>query len=307
MPKLEEEDLPDLPPDAFIDGSTRELDDTWLKKADRPLQIAALVGWFQARYWDPVMETPYISSEGGYFWVNGGPYEAEDQLSARFDGIVSAEVIEAAKEIVEGDGVYEWAPSPLTYYDEEQDVSVDNRKVPTKRLQERLDELMGVLALRGEESATRTVKKLVFAGVVAALETFLWETMVYWLENDENTVRNIVTKVPALMLRNLKLGQIFEVQANLKTEVRSYLQSLVWHQFDKVAPLMRYGLGIKLPSFRPFRDGILRRHDIVHRSGHDIAGNAITVSDEDIRELAKLVLAFANEIDLKIAASKREF
>ena len=74
----------------------------------------------------------------------------------------------------------------------------------------------------------------------------------------------------------------------------------MWHQFDKVAPLIKYGLGAELPSFKPFKEAIQRRHDIVHRSGHDIQGAEINISEEDIRELAEKVLAFANEMDANI-------
>ena len=152
------------------DDSSHEIDNGWLTKAKKDLQIAAMLDWFAARFWDPANETPYVSSEGGYIWVHGGPYDAREQLEERFDGIVPENVIEAATELVESDGIYEWALTPLTYYDEEQDVFVDDRNEPTKRLDQRLKELLLVLALRGDQNVMGTARKLVFAGVMAALK-----------------------------------------------------------------------------------------------------------------------------------------
>jgi hypothetical protein len=299
-----EDDLPDVPQEAYSDQKKHEIDDAWLISADEDHQVAGMAEWFGARFWDPANETPYISSEGGYIWVHGGPYDAREQLGNRFGGTVSDDVIERTAELLESGGIFDWAPTSLTYYDEEQDVFVDNRGEPTKRLQDRLEELLRVLALEGHEDVKATSRKLIFAGMISALETFLWETMVYWVDHDDETIPNIITKVPAFMCRELKLGQIFEAVKNLQADVRAYLQNLVWHQFEKVAPLMKHGLSIELPSFRPFQDAIKRRHDIVHRSGHDAAGNAISVSEQELRDLSAKILDFATSMDTRITAAK---
>ena len=61
---------------------------------------------------DPAQETPYISREGGYQYILGGPYEAAHELGAEFGDIVSEEALEAAIAEVESDGIVEWAPGP---------------------------------------------------------------------------------------------------------------------------------------------------------------------------------------------------
>ncbi|WP_408952953.1 hypothetical protein [Lysobacter sp. Hz 25] len=298
-----EERLPEAPDAAFIDH-TREVDDFWLPDAHENDQVAAIVQWFLARFCDPAQETPYMSSEGGYIWVHGGPYDAREQIEQRFEGLVSEEVIKRAVDLVEEDGNYEWAPTRLTYYDESYDVEVDERNEATKRLESRLIQLLRVLGLTGDEKIKEVARNLVYSGVIAALETFLWETMTYWVDHNEATVQNLITKHPAFRERSFKLGEIYELPTKLVGEVKAYMQNLVWHRAEQVGALFKYGLSINL-GYRGFEDAIKKRHDIVHRSGNDVNGKPIVVTDSEIMDLATKVKVFAEEVDGKIAAALR--
>lgn len=82
-----------------------------LKKLGKARQIRYLLHWFHTNFEDPAESTPYISAEGGYQWIWGGPYEARDSLYGEFGSSVSEEAVEAAAEEIERDGLYDWAPS----------------------------------------------------------------------------------------------------------------------------------------------------------------------------------------------------
>jgi len=288
------------PPEAFKDFEKREIDNEWLRNADKDDQVAAMESWFYARFWDPAHETPCMSSEGGYLWTRGGPYDANDQLQSRFGDIASDEAIEEAVNSVQSGGIYDWAPTQLTYYDEWQDVDVDERNEPTQWLEERLKSIAGVLSLNGDDDARDTVRNLAYAGVIGALEAFLWETMAYWVDNQESTVVNLITKHPGFRDKPIKLGDIYTVIKQLKVEVKAHLQKVIWHRAESVAPLFKFGLGIDL-GFKGFDEAVRKRHDIVHRFGHDHTGQPIQLKDEDVHALAKQVLDFANEVDKRIA------
>ena len=85
---------------------------------DRQAQIDAVVEWFFERFEDPVHRLPYVSAEGGYQWIYGGPYDAREQLDENFPD-EAEDVIEAAVDAIESDGQTEWAPvsSPEDYDD----------------------------------------------------------------------------------------------------------------------------------------------------------------------------------------------
>ena len=77
-------------------------------------QIERMVAWFNHMFEDPQNKTPYAADKDSpynYEYIWGGPYEAVDELTNQFAEIVSEETIDKAVEIVQKDGVIEWAPS----------------------------------------------------------------------------------------------------------------------------------------------------------------------------------------------------
>ncbi|MCK9200494.1 MAG: hypothetical protein M0P59_09140 [Gallionella sp.] len=304
-------ELSNLPPDAFspfFNPREEPFDpqDHWLRTANKDEQRTAMREWFRARYCDPAHETPYNSQEGGYLFIYGGPYDPADVLSNRFSGIVGDDSIQEVIDEMHDEVGVQWAPihygPPDDFdYDERFDLGFKTRDEPLGKLKERLHHAQRVLTLEGDEAAKLLAKKLVFGAAVAALEAFLWETVDYCVEHEEKALRDIVTKIPALRDQPMKLGEIFEQHEGLKERVKGYLQNLVWHRWDKVVPLFKLGLGIQPPSFKLFDDALVKRHDIVHRSGHDKAGNPILVTTEEIQELCERIEAFSTEIDTKLA------
>jgi hypothetical protein len=75
--------------------------------ADPNFQSALdLVTWFFELYQDPAQGVPFDSREGGYQYINGGPYDAEDVLMEQFPNVSEA-VRALAVEQIEGYGA-EW-------------------------------------------------------------------------------------------------------------------------------------------------------------------------------------------------------
>ncbi len=146
------------------------------------------------------------------------------------------------------------------------------------------------------------VEKLVFGAAIGALESFLWETMHYWVDSDESVLKSVATKLPALKDEPIKLGDIYVRYEGLKSHVTGYLQNLVWHRWEKVAPLFKLGLDIALPTAKPLEAAMIKRHDIVHRSGHDKNGVAITLTVAEINSLCDEIEKFAQSIDQQLSS-----
>lgn len=70
-----------------------------------------LVSWFHFYYEDPQNETPYNGREGGYLYINGGPFDAEEELRDNFESVISEDAILEAVSTIQEDGTFEWAPS----------------------------------------------------------------------------------------------------------------------------------------------------------------------------------------------------
>ncbi|MEJ5219123.1 hypothetical protein WG622_12780 [Cognatishimia sp. D5M38] len=84
----------------------------WATALTRGSLVKLLVDWFHYLYEDPANETPYNGREGGYLYIKGGPYNAEEELRGNFEDIVPEEALMAAVEEIQSDGLFDWAPSP---------------------------------------------------------------------------------------------------------------------------------------------------------------------------------------------------
>ena len=307
--EVEFEDLPDA---AFTQQTPPcEFDDDWLRQASKQQRMAAMRGWFGSRFCDPAHDTPYNGREGGFQFIHGGPYDPADELDVRFSGLFDDDLIQEVVDEFHSEVGDQWAPTrafqdDFDDYDERWELELQSADAPLLRLRDRLDGGMAVLRLTGDPLAKHLAAQLVFSAAIGALESFLWETVDYWVSYNDDVLRRVVTKIDALGTRQLKLGDIFTRQDALKVEVKGYLQRLVWHNWDKVAPLFHKGLDVKIPNLRQFDDALDIRHHVVHRSGQDHNGQTISISPLDIEVLSALVLAFCEETARLIMARMGE-
>lgn len=299
---------PELPNEAGAWTSRGfEPDDEWLRSASEPLQHEAMRQWFITRYQDPQMETPYM--DGEYVFIHGGPYEADDVLYDRFGDVVQDPDVRIRRVIdsVESDGIDQWAPIHDEYeadYDARFSLEVLAREEPLQRLRDRLQQARLVLTLEGDANAMLLAQKLVFASAIGAAESFLYEVAYFWIDTDERVLRNIVTKLQELRDEKIKLGDLFTKLENLEAHVKGHLQNIVWHRWDVVSRIYRAAFDVRLPSVRALNIALMKRHDIVHRSGHDKAGNPIVIAEGEIDELCKSVETFATGVDNLLRASE---
>lgn len=78
---------------------------------EREAAFEAMRRWFFEHFEDPAQMTPHDSKEGGYQYVYGGPYDAHEELNAKFEGVYPDEWIEELANELNGISP-EWAPGP---------------------------------------------------------------------------------------------------------------------------------------------------------------------------------------------------
>lgn len=306
--EVDYDDHPDLPPEAGQDTPKGyEPNDEWLKAADRRLQHEAMRLWFTTRYCDPSHNTPYNGEEGGYLYIHGGPYTAEDALYGRFSKVVDDpdKYIRRVIDDVEQDGIDEWVlihHDREDEYDDRFDLEIAFENEPLQKLRLRIQQAREVLTLQGAAGAQRLAQQLVFASIISIVEAYLYEVAYYWIDHDEEVLRNVVTNLPAYQQEQITLSSLFSELKGLKAKVKGRLQSMVWHRWDQVAQLYFAALRVRTPSFKALNAALQKRHDIVHRNGHDMEGKAVTITLAEIDQLIAAVDEFATELDTKIKA-----
>lgn len=248
-------ELSNLPPEAWgnifdVEGPF-DPNDSWLETAECEEQLIAMRGWFYARFCDPAHETSYNLREGGYLFVNGGPFNPSTELHDRFDGTVDDELIEEVVEEMICEVGEEWAPirsAPPDDYDERFDFHLVDTDEPLRGVRKRLAECQLVLELKGGTETEALARWLVFDAVIGVLESFLWELAQYFVESSEEALRGCVTKLPVIRDLPVKLGEVFDRHEGILDYVMGHLQNTIWHRWDKVRPIYRDGLGIKPPA-----------------------------------------------------------
>lgn len=144
----------DEPPSEFADVGLKPLSRIpKLKRQGRTRAVEGIKKWFLENFEDPAHSTPHDSSEGGYLYIHGGPYDTRDVVETIFGQDVPQETLEVAIEELEYEGGPEWAPSghrhlpPEDDYDE-MEAELDPRDSPAvlhMAMLQRLDELEPLL------------------------------------------------------------------------------------------------------------------------------------------------------------------
>ena len=75
------------------DGQSVSTED--LSALDPTEQLDVMETWFRTLYEDPAERTPYESAEGGYIWIWGGPYDADEVLGDEFGDILDQDLIDS--------------------------------------------------------------------------------------------------------------------------------------------------------------------------------------------------------------------
>lgn len=301
-----DDELAEVDSEAFSDPTTFEVDDDWLRVADPEQQSAAMRHWLMARYCDPAYETPY-SSEVGYIYTRGGPWHPRDVLMERFEGIADFDAIEELVADIFAEIGDELAPTALTA-EEDWDVEVETADSPIQDLRKRVGDLMLVLQMEGPEPAKFQARNLVYAALITALETFLWETAVWWLANEVDSVERLVAARPSFAsdrrLKEMVGGEQLELEGR-RQRIHNGMKDMVWHRWRSNWPFLAALLGVEMPGHDAygFIEAASKRHDIVHRFGQNKdRTEAVYATTAEVEALADAVLAFAEDLNARIAA-----
>jgi hypothetical protein len=301
-----DDELPEVDSEAFSDLDTCEVDDDWLRAADSDQQSAAMRHWLMARYCDPAYETPY-SSEVGYIYTRGGPWHPRDVLMERFEGIADFDTIEQLVADIFAEIGDELAPTALTA-EEDWDVEVETADSPIQDLRKRSGDLMLVLQMEGPEPGKFQARNVVYAALITALETFLWETAVWWLANEAGSVDRLVAARASFSsdrrLRDMVGGEQMELEGR-RQRIHNGMKDMVWHRWRSNWPFLAALLDVEMPSHDAygFTAAASKRHDIVHRFGQNKdRTEAVYATTAEVETLAEAVLAFADDLNARIAA-----
>jgi hypothetical protein len=261
-------------------------------------QITIMKEWFFSKYEDPVNNCPYESRGGGYQYIWGGPYDAEEVLKEKFENMVSEKAIEKLiSELEQVSSIWSRRPDNEDYHDYYYDVMAANTAYHGT-LTNSLNDISKLLSISVTKNEENLLYRILFVNVITTLETFLAEAFIQTVVENDQLLRTFVGTNPDFAVRKLTLKELFVRADGIKKEVKDYLVDIIWHNLAKVKKMYEDTFDIKINSdLENIYKSIITRHDIVHRNGRTKDGTEIIISESDLRNLMMDVRYLADEID----------
>jgi hypothetical protein len=271
-----------------------------LKKADPELQKEVMQVWFYGKFEDPVHSCPYNSQEGGYQFIYGGPYEANEELQNEFSDIVPYEVIEELADELENE-CSEWsgdssiAPDDPSEWDYEPSVELPKH---LQTLNSSIANVTALLEVEVPSAQQRHFRGMLYVSVIMAMEAYLLDNFISCLNSDKAVFRKYIETTDHFRRQKIPLSTVFKESDGIDKRGRAYLTRVLWHRLSEVARLYRNSLGVQLPQdMKELLAAVQIRHDFVHRNGRTPDGQEITLTPEQITELIKLVQNLVDGIE----------
>ena len=270
-----------------------------LRRAGRDTQLEVMRQWFDANYEDTVENTPYETAEGGYIYIWGGPYDAEEELGGKFGGVVPEGVIEElAQEL--SDISPDWTGQPKSSdVDDYLFDSIASFTTHLETFKSRIDDTRTLLSTKVEEPCQQCFRRLLYVNVITALETYLSDFFISSISADPSLLRKFVETNPDFRTEKISLSEVFKASEEIGQRVKTYLMDVVWHHLARIKPMFNAALGIEFPDIGALFRAVLVRHDLVHRNGRTKDGKDHVLAEKDIRDLIANSESFVMEIEMR--------
>lgn len=276
-----------------------------LKQLGKDRQIEIMRQWFFENYEDPANRTPYESAEGGYIYIYGGPFEAQEELGEEFGGLVKDEFIdELAGEL--NDICWEWTHTerPGDYGDDDDYYEIDaalDESVPLDAVYIKLDKIKRLLNECGRMDADLRQFHLMmtFSFCITVLESYLSDTFIKKVFSDQKHKEKYLQANPDLRSRKITLCEIYKEHSSLDKTIKDAISKTSFHDLGKIAGIYKGVLDIDFGDVGALISHVNKRHDFVHRAGKDNEGNDVVVTKNEVDALIAEIGDFCRLIDAK--------
>jgi HEPN domain-containing protein len=252
--------------------------------------------WFYQHYSDPIHSSPYDSEEGDYVYIFGGPYDPKEELHKEFEGLVPEEIInELADELA--DISFNWTGNPDAQTLDEYEFDDGDHNL---RFAEALEGIELLLATECDILVRKPFFRLLYANVITAIETFLFDFFYSALKSDKNIFRKFIQENEDFKKKKIAFSDVISEYEKLEKTVQEFLTGISWHNIPRIRPLYKNILNLEFEEdmVSDLIFAVTVRHDIVHRNGRSKQENIeLKIEKNDVETLIELARKFVNRID----------
>lgn len=149
-----------------------------------------------------------------------------------------------------------------------------------------------------------TIAKLLFAGTITAMETYLSDTLKKLISRNP-TIKRRYVEYDKTFEEKIKIQEIFRRLERLDKEINNAIDQTSFHNIDTAVKLYREVLLVTFPepAIPQLKKAVADRHDIVHRNGKTFSGTQRIYLFDEVLHLTTLITGVLEEVDLQIKDS----
>ena len=137
-----------------------------------------------------------------------------------------------------------------------------------------------------------------YAGTITSMEAFLSSTLIKTVLSSDASKRKFVEKYLPYRDEQIVFSNIYEQMDKIDATIQETLRGLMYHNLGKIKPIYKDVLDIDLGDIGDIMKAVQIRHDIVHRSGKDKAGNLHEIKKEDVKALVEKVSFIMQKVNV---------
>lgn len=161
-------------------------------------------------------------------------------------------------------------------------------------------DLLSELKNHANQGLKRIILMNCYLGLVTQLETYLMNTLVTNVLNEEAYFKNFIEAFEDFKKHKFSISEIYIKQNELDSIVKKKLSGLIYHNLYKIKPIYKAVFKIKFPEISELIKIINIRHDIVHRSGKCKNGSFIKIDEEIFNDAKLKINDFVETIEEKM-------
>ncbi|EKM0371300.1 hypothetical protein ACN6UN_000198 [Cronobacter turicensis] len=153
--------------------------------------------------------------------------------------------------------------------------------------------------------------KMTYSYSVTLMETCLGDMVKSLVMSDEHYLKNAIANVSELKDQKIPLMEIFKNHDIVKKTVLKTFSGYLYHKIEKIVPIYSSVLDEPTPDgVRDKMGNIIKiakiRHDIVHRNGSDIDGNAVELNREVLMKAMNDIHSFVMSLRFSIDSARQK-
>jgi len=290
------------------DGYEKNISVDELQKMGPSDQKEVMILWFNERYTDPCHTQPYCTEEGGYLFIDGGPFYAQEVLEEEFYTAVDDEVLNDVIDEL-GSSYTQWthtaAFSANDYYDPMEYYDVDAALEDKGALDGLYNNLNSMRSLLKEKDLMdaklhRFQLMMIYGFCITSLESYLSDVFARQIFSDDCLKEKYLNAEKSLKEQKFSLGDLYKKHKTIDAVIKKKIASTSFHALEKVKGLYKNVLNVDIGDISDLVVSINKRHDFIHRGGKDIDGNEVTTSKQEVEELINRVENLCRDLESKI-------